>query len=131
MNDSLGTWRTARNVDVNRHVIIHSDGGVGIIEGPLASRAGSDGNHVFGFSHLVVQVFYSEGHLTGDYSNDHNAVALPYAGEGQNTEAFHVVTRTRDLHELRATASRYEVQRPDRIFPRPTEDVVGNIVDDT
>ena len=89
MQERLGRWGTARYINIHREKLINTiDYAVALFEWTSPGSAGTHGEHILGFRHLVVQANDLGDHLLGNRSGHDHQVTLAWAG------AHHLHTKT-------------------------------------
>ncbi len=77
IEDSLWTWRTARNVNVYRNNLRDTAHHiVGVLERTARDGATAYSYNILRLSHLVVETLEDRSHLVGDSTGTHDEVSL-------------------------------------------------------
>src|SRR5688572_3733385 len=121
MQKRFRTRRTSRDVHVHWNISINPlEHVVTLLERATGNCAGTHGNDVFRFGHLVVKPHHLRCHFLGDCARDNHQVRLPGRGtENLSTEARQVETRHRCRNHFNGAARQPELKRPDRVLSSP------------
>ncbi len=124
MQESLWCGRAAGGVHVYRQVLVNARYNViALFEGTAGGGAGSHGDDVFRFGHLVVEAHDLGHHLLGDCTRDDHQIRLAWRGPRQlRTKAGHIVAGGAGDDKLDGAARQAKYHRPDGVHPAPVVD---------
>ena len=125
IHQRLGRWRTARNIDIDRHDPITSPRDrVAIVIVPATVRTAAHRDHPARLGHLVVHLAQGRRHLVGERAGDDHDVGLARARAEDDAHAVLVVAGRGQVHHLDGAAGEAEGHGPEGALAGPVGDLV-------
>ena len=130
-NEGLGTWRAARNVDIDRDEIVDAlQHGVGAIH-PTGRSASTHGDAPFWLGHLIPHAFHRKSHFVSHGASDDHDVGLAWReAHDFHAEAGDVETGRSGRHQLDRAAGKSHRHRPERVLSHPVDRGIDPSEDD-
>merc|ERR1711967_25832 len=124
-HERLGSWRAARDVDIDRDDPVAAPGdGVAVVVVAAAIGTAAHGNDPSRVGHLVVDLAERRRHLVGECAGHNHHVGLTWRRTENDAHAVLVVARRGQMHHLESAARETESHGPERALAGPVGDGV-------
>src|SRR5260370_21443219 len=122
INQLLGTWRTAGDIDIHGNDLIHTLHERVIIENAAGSCARPHRNDALRFRHLLPELANYGSHFVRDAAgNDHQIRLARRRAKHFGAEARDIETRRAHRHHFNGTTGQPKRHGPNRILAHPVD----------
>src|SRR5439155_2251697 len=131
VENSFGTRRASRDVNVNGNNLIAALHDGVIIEDAAGSGASAHGDDPLGLGHLIVKLANDRRHFLGEAPCDDHQIGLTGRGaKNFSAETGEIEAGGGHGHHFNGAASEAEAKRPDRAFAGPVHGCIERGEDD-
>ena len=120
VHQSLGRWRTARNININGHDSVtptHHRVRVMVVASTIGTRAHRNDPSRVG--HLIVNLSQRRSHFVGQSAGNNHDIGLTRRRSENNTQSVLVISGSRNVHHLHGATGQTKSHGPERRLSCP------------